>query len=83
MEVPECEMVVVKFDSGNDDVWPGIDPIELTQNDTQAPSKMQEFAQNEQISGISQKSVCCFFGTCLLEFVSEILSREAGMAHVI
>ena len=31
MEVREFEEVVVKFDSGDDDVRPGIDPIESTQ----------------------------------------------------
>ena len=36
------EVVMVKFDSGNGDVRPGIDPIESTQNHTQA-SKLQKF----------------------------------------
>ena len=46
-----------KFDGGDYDVRPGIDPIESTQNHTQA-SKMQKFAQKDQLSGESQNPVC-------------------------
>ena len=40
----------VKFDSGNDGVtvWPGIDLIELTQNQTRS-SSLQKFPQNSNL----------------------------------
>ena len=49
-----------KFDSGNDGVtvWPGIDLIELTQNQTRS-SSLQKFPQNSNLGPLKNPWAIC------------------------